>query len=108
MAAATTEPPRKRRPARPDRPSLILFSLAGFMAVLAALAVQVHPAAGSHSGRALLVRRIYTTTVVETVAAGRVPSRTVTVTAGAPPAPPTAAPAVPAPTTRSSATAPLP
>lgn len=98
MAAETTER-RTRRSVRPDRPSLILFSLAGFMAVLAVMAIQVHRTASTHTSRAVLVRRIYTTTVIETVAAGRGPQRTATVPSSAPPTP---LPTPPAPTTRTS------
>lgn len=91
---------------RPDRPSLILFALAGFMTVLAVLALQVSTAVPSSSGKVLLLRRIYTTTVVETtVARGRNTKPTVTVQASAPPPAPVAT--TPAPVTRTSGT-PLP
>lgn len=78
-AAATTERPARQRPdgarapARrgstlPDRASVVLFSLAAFLAVLALLAWQLRASAPrAASPRILLVRRVYETTVIETI-----------------------------------------
>ncbi len=70
--AATTEPrvlPQRRRAARsgPDRLSVILFSLAAFLVVLALLATQLraHPLR-STPRQVVVLRRIYRTTVIET------------------------------------------
>jgi hypothetical protein len=81
MEAAATErhaqtgeqpvPPRRRRragAAGPDRASVILFSLASFLAVLALLAWQVRASPSGTAARSVTVlRRIYQTTVVETI-----------------------------------------
>jgi len=83
-AAATTErggsPPsgvrspggRGRRPAAVDRVSVILMSLAAFLVVLALLAWQLRsPAATRSAARpGLVIRRVYETTVVETIRGG--------------------------------------
>jgi hypothetical protein len=53
-----------------DRLTVVLLSLAAFLSVLALLGAQMRAAAASHprAPRAVLVRRIYQTTVVETTA----------------------------------------
>lgn len=57
-----------RRASGPDRLSVILFSLAAFLAVLALLADQLRAGATQPSTqRLVVVRRVYQTTVVETV-----------------------------------------
>lgn len=65
-AAATT-----RRPARtgPDRFTVILFSLAAFFCVLALLAHQLQVSAphAVKRPRVVLIRRVYETTVVQTI-----------------------------------------
>ncbi len=59
---------RRPRGGGPDRLSVGLFSLAAFLLVLALLGTQLGGAAvGRPARRAVLVRRIYRTTVVETV-----------------------------------------
>lgn len=80
MAAATTRPTTPKptaltsaRGARPapagaDRLSVVLFSIATFLVVLSLLAWQLKPAAARTTARhVVLVKRIYTTTIVETV-----------------------------------------
>lgn len=65
--AATTDslrPPVRRRQG-PDRLTVILFATAAFLAVLALLISQLHPAAAKP--RVVVVRRLYQTTVVETI-----------------------------------------
>lgn len=107
MAVATTEAPR--RAARPrgglDRTTVVLFSLAAFLAVLALLISQLAARPTAPARRELIVRREYRTTVIETVlgstAGGTTVSRSATSSAAAqsaPAAPPSPAP--PAPTTR--------
>jgi hypothetical protein len=59
-----------RRPAAPgpDRVTVVLFSVAAFLVVLALLATQLAGASSRQAARpALLVRKIYRTTVIETV-----------------------------------------
>ncbi len=77
--AATTDRATARsvadRPARaprrsgsgPDRLTVLLLSLAGFLAVLALLAWQLQPSAQSAAKPVMVVKREYTTTVIETV-----------------------------------------
>jgi hypothetical protein len=62
---------RGRDSSGPDRLTVVLFSLAAFLVVLALLAGQL-PAAANHraSSPVLLVRKIYRTTIVETTAGG--------------------------------------
>ena len=74
MAAATrpialTSAPRTRRPkSGADRLSVILFSIAAFLLVLALLAWQLKAPPARLAARPVVVmKRIYTTTVVETV-----------------------------------------
>jgi hypothetical protein len=70
-AARAPSEPRRRAGAGPDRVSVLLFSLAAFLLVLALLGTQLAPTlSGGTRGRALLVRRIYRTTVIERVIAG--------------------------------------
>lgn len=66
MAAATT-----RRGAGHDRLTVALLSLATFLVVLSLLASQLGPASARVSrGPAVVVRKIYRTTVVETIVGG--------------------------------------
>lgn len=61
-------PRRRARPAGPDRATVSLVSLASFLALLALLAWQVRVAPSRTAARpVLVVRRIYQTTVVETI-----------------------------------------
>lgn len=63
--------PARRAGAGPDRVSVALFSLAAFLLVLALLGTQLAPTlSGGTRGRALVVRRVYRTTVIERVIAG--------------------------------------
>lgn len=83
-AAATTErggsepsgvrSPRRpgRRPGAVDRVSVILVSLAAFLVVLALLARQLPSSAATRPAArpVLVIRRVYQTTVVETIRGG--------------------------------------
>jgi hypothetical protein len=69
-AARGARPIRGRRAVRsgPDRATVVLFSLAAFLVVLAMLASQLRvTAAPAQQRRVLVIRRIYRTTIVETV-----------------------------------------
>ena len=81
--AVTDTPSMPQRPARalsdrgapsrrgPDRLTVVLLSVAAFLSVLALLGTQLRAAASSpRAPRVVLVRRIYRTTVVETIAGG--------------------------------------
>jgi hypothetical protein len=66
----STERPTGRRSGRtgPDRVSVMLFSLAAVLAVLALLAIQIRSGPSQTQARPLVVlRRIYRTTIVETL-----------------------------------------
>jgi hypothetical protein len=67
--AATTDPARHagRRVGGPDRVSVGLFALNAFLAVLALLISQLHVAAPAPRPKLVVVRRVYRTTVIETV-----------------------------------------
>jgi hypothetical protein len=67
MVAATTEPirPSMRQQRAPDRLTVMLFAIAAFLAVLAVLTAQLRTA--PTRPRVIVVRRVYRTTVVETV-----------------------------------------
>lgn len=66
MAAATTE--QRRTAAGPDRISVFLFTLGAFLVVLALLAWQLRASAATPARHhVVLVRRIYETTVIETI-----------------------------------------
>jgi hypothetical protein len=59
---------RRKAAGGPDRTSVILFSTAAFLAVLALLAWQLRATTPrAAAGRVVIVRRIYQTTVVETI-----------------------------------------
>jgi hypothetical protein len=63
-------PPRGRGAARsgPDRGSVLLFSLAAFLVVLTLMANQLRAsAAPAPQKRVVVVRRIYRTTIIETI-----------------------------------------
>lgn len=70
-AARTSAPAasgrRRRSSAGPDRVAVALFSLAAFLVVLALLGTQLRLTRSTHAPRALVVRRVYRTTVVERV-----------------------------------------
>lgn len=72
-AAATTETApeaqaRRRGGAGPDRLTVALLAVAGFLAVLALLAWQMSWSAASTGVRpAIVLRRVYQTTVIETI-----------------------------------------
>jgi uncharacterized membrane protein YgcG len=73
-AAATTEPApsparaRHRGEAGPDRLTVALLAVAGFLAVLALLAWQMSWSAASTGVRpAIVLRRVYENTVIETL-----------------------------------------
>jgi hypothetical protein len=67
-AAAPAVSGRSRRAsAGPDRAAVALFSLAAFLVVLALLGTQLRHTRSTHAPRALVVRRVYRTTVVERV-----------------------------------------
>lgn len=83
-AAATTEATRRPAPGGTngpgraaagggsDRVTVVLFTLAAFLAVLALLAWQLGAASVRHRAAVTVLRRVYETTVVETVVgAGR-------------------------------------
>lgn len=101
VAVATTE--RPSRPARrggSDRVTVMLFSLAAFLAVLAVLISQLAITTVAQRRAAVIIRRVYRTTVIETVVGGHTGRTTVsrsTSSSGGPPATP-----APAPTTRAS------
>jgi hypothetical protein len=63
-AASTT---RRRGVPGPDRLTVVLFTLASFLAVLALLAWQLRTSAAVHMSPAKTVRRVYQTTIIETV-----------------------------------------
>jgi hypothetical protein len=65
---AATERTTRRRGA--DRLTVLLVSVAGFLVVLALLATELRTAAASSTHRVVLVRRIYQTTIIETVPGG--------------------------------------
>lgn len=65
---AATERPAARRGA--DRMTVLLVSLAGFLVVLALLAAELRTAPAPTAPRVVLLRRIYRTTVVESVGGG--------------------------------------
>jgi hypothetical protein len=65
MATAATT--RRRGVAGPDRLTVALVTLASFLAVLALLAWQLRTSAAGRISPANVVRRVYQTTIVETV-----------------------------------------
>jgi uncharacterized membrane protein YgcG len=66
VAAAVSGRPTSRRHLGPDRLTVVLFTLAAFLTVLALLAWQMR-SAGVHARPVTVVRRVYQTTVVETI-----------------------------------------
>jgi hypothetical protein len=72
-ATATTETavagagPGRRVASGPDRLTVVLMSLAGFLVMLALLASQLRPTAVPVHHPVVVLRRVYQTTVVETV-----------------------------------------
>ncbi len=91
---------RVRRGAH-DRVSVMLFSLAAFLAVFAVLVAELPLSATVPPSHQLLIRRVYRTTVIETVIGARSapPSVTQSSSSSSPPSV-----ASPAPTTRASRT----
>ncbi len=65
--ATATERPGRRLAAGPDRLSVVLFTLAGFLSVLALLSWQLTPAGVTRPRRVVAIRRIYEKRVVETI-----------------------------------------
>jgi hypothetical protein len=79
LGATATRRRSGRGPAAPglDRLTVVLFSLAAFLVVLALLAAQLRGAASHGAPRpVLVVRKIYRTTVVETLTGGSGPAGT--------------------------------
>lgn len=70
MAATTTERPAPRPTAGPDRLSVALFVLAGFLSMLAVMAWQLGAGASARPRPVVAIRRIYETRVVETIVGG--------------------------------------
>lgn len=66
-AMATAATTRRRGVAGPDRLMVVLLTLAIFLAVLALLAWQLRSSATVPMRAAKVVRRVYQTTIVETV-----------------------------------------
>ena len=66
-AMATAATTRRRGVAGPDRLTVVLLTLASVLAVLALLAWQLRTSAAGHTRPANVVRRVYQTTIVETV-----------------------------------------
>jgi hypothetical protein len=66
-AAGQHRPNRRAPSSGPDRFTVALLALAGFLAVLALLASQLRPGGPAHLSRVVVVRRVYMTRVVETV-----------------------------------------
>ena len=68
-AAAERRPTERRRGAPgPDRLTVVIFSIAALLAVLAVLAAQLRASASHAPARPVIVlRRLYRTTVIETV-----------------------------------------
>lgn len=67
--------PRATSRRGPDRLTVVLISVAAFLSVLALLGTQLRAAASRpRTPRVVLVRRIYRTTVVETIAGGGGPA----------------------------------
>jgi hypothetical protein len=78
MAVATvaTEAPARPRSAGIDRLTVMLLTVAGFLAVLALLANQLRADAQSRSQPPIVLRKIYRTTVIETITGGSGPTGT--------------------------------
>ena len=70
MATATATT-RRRGVAGPDRLTVVLLTLASLLAVLALLAWQIRTSAAVRTSPARVVRRVYQTTIVETVVGPR-------------------------------------
>ena len=66
-AMATAATTRRRGVAGPDRLTVVLLTLASVLAVLALLAWQLRTSAAGRMRPANVVRRVYQTTIVETV-----------------------------------------
>jgi hypothetical protein len=66
-AAMESTRPRGSRTAGPDGVTLLLFTLAGFLAVLALVAWQFRSNGAVHAAPQVVLRRTYVTRVVETV-----------------------------------------
>ena len=70
MATATATT-RRRGVAGPDRLTVVLLTLASLLAVLALLAWQLRTSAAVRTSPPRVVRRVYQTTIVETVVGPR-------------------------------------
>jgi hypothetical protein len=68
--------PRSRAGSGPDRLTVVLLSIASFLAVLALLARQLPATSQGGSHPVHLLRKIYTTTVIKTIAGDGGPSGT--------------------------------
>lgn len=99
MAMVATTSPRRSTAAGPDGVTVMLLTLAAFLAILAVLAGQVRSAPAPLRHRVIVLRRVYETRVVETIIGGGRGGSTVTQsTSSSAPASSVSA----APTTRSS------
>jgi hypothetical protein len=74
---SVTPPARRRRSSSvPDRLAVMLFTIAAFLVVLALLARQLPTANYGGSRPVPVLRKIYRTTVIETIVGGSEPSGT--------------------------------
>lgn len=100
VTVATTEQTRlRRRTRRWDRIAVALYSLAGFLLLLALLVSQMHVTAQTPRPHVVLLRKIYQTTVVETVRGSAVAGTSVSQSSSSSGSTPSLT-AAPAPTTR--------
>lgn len=70
MVATTTKRPGHRAASGPDRVTVVLFTLAGFLAVLSLLAWQLGAGASARPRPIVAIRRVYETRIVETIGGG--------------------------------------
>jgi hypothetical protein len=94
-AAVAGAGPRRRPALGPDRLTVVLMSLAGFLVMLALLASQLRPTLVTAHHSVVVLRRVYQTTVVDTVrgsgasAGGTSVSQSISSSGSVPPAAPT-------------------
>jgi hypothetical protein len=69
-ARRSNSPHRRRDAAGPDRLTVVMLTLAGFLAVLALMAWQLGAGASVQARPVVTIRRVYETRVVETVVGG--------------------------------------